>query len=167
MVDTNMKLSEIAEYVVEKYPDCYMATNGVVCKGNREDWCEEYLIDELMNFFSYEVMDLCGCGRPEDTHEVIRQILTIRYERFVNDTSYDQVEKMYGDNLHLDMKDPIHQGIVQFILYILDFYDILSHGCSIGGCWLTDLGKMYLTVLNAWYARENTDNNGGEHNETV
>lgn len=46
-----MKLSEIAEFVVEKYPDSCIATNNVVNKGCREDWYEEYLVDELMDFF--------------------------------------------------------------------------------------------------------------------
>ena len=31
-----MRLSEIAEFVVEKYPDCCMAVNNVVSKGCRE-----------------------------------------------------------------------------------------------------------------------------------
>ena len=32
-----MKLSEIAEFVVKKYPDSCMAANNVVNKGCRED----------------------------------------------------------------------------------------------------------------------------------
>ena len=42
-----MRLSEIAEFVVDKYPNCCMASNNVISKGCREDWYEEYLIDEL------------------------------------------------------------------------------------------------------------------------
>ena len=40
-----MRLSEIAEFVVEKYPDCCMAVNNVVNKGCREEWYEEYDTD--------------------------------------------------------------------------------------------------------------------------
>ena len=86
-----MRLSEIAEFVVEKYPDCCMAVNNVVSKGCREEWYEEYLIDELIDFFSFEIMNMCGCGCPEDTHEMIRRVLNIREDRFEKDIKYDEV----------------------------------------------------------------------------
>ena len=31
---------------------------------------------------------------------------------------------------------------------------IVEHGGGISSCWLTKLGRMYLTVLNAWHDRE-------------
>lgn len=157
-----MRLSEIAEFVVEKYPDCCMASNNVVKKGCREDWYEEYLIDELMDFFSYEIMDMCGCGCPEDTHDVIRRILNIRKDRFEKDIKYDEVQERYKEELHLDTQDSLHYGALQFILYMLDSNGILEHGSSIGGCWLTELGKMYLDVLNAWHEREEREENNAD-----
>lgn len=149
-----MKLSEIAEFVVEKYPDCCMASNNVVSKGCREDWYEEYLIDELMSFFSYEIMDMCGCGCPEDTYELIRRVLNVRYDWYIDKIEYEEIKKRYKEDLHLDTEDTLHYGALQFVLYILDSSGILEHGSSIGGCWLTDLGKMYLTVLNAWHEQK-------------
>lgn len=149
-----MKLSEIAEFVVEKYPDCCMASNNVVSKGCREDWYEEYLIDELMSFFSYEIMDMCGCGCPEDTYELIRRVLNVRYDWYIDKIEYEEIKKRYKEDLHLDTEDTLHYGALQFVLYILDSSGILNHGSSIGGCWLTDLGKMYLTVLNAWHEQK-------------
>ena len=155
-----MRLSEIAEFVVEKYPDCCMAVNNDVNKGCREDWYEEYLIDPLMDFFSFELLDMCGCGYPEDTHELIRKILTIRSEWQDKKISYEEIKNRYKNDVDLDDSNNNHYGALQFILYILDAYGIVEHGSSIGGCWLTDLGKMYLTVLNAWHEREenNKDN---------
>ena len=88
-----MRLSEIAEYIVEKYPDCCMAVNNDVNKGCREDWYEEYLIDPLMDFFSFELLDMCGCGCPEDTHELIRKFLTIRSEWQDKKISYEETMK--------------------------------------------------------------------------
>lgn len=150
-----MRLSEIAEYVIEKYPDCCMACNNDVTKGCREDWYEESLIDHLMDFFSYEILHLCGCGCPEDTYEIIRKILTIRFEWQSRKISYEEVIKRYKNDLGLDTKkNSNHYGALQFVMYILDHNGILEHGSSIGGCWLTSLGEMYLTVLNAWYDRE-------------
>ena len=37
---------------------------------------------------------------------------------------------------------------------MLDSKGIVEHGSSIGGCWLSKLGEMYLTVLNAWREQE-------------
>lgn len=147
-----MKLSEIAEFVVEEYPNSCMAINNVVNKGCREDWYEEYLVDELMDFFSYEIIDMCGCGCPDDTNEVIRRILNIRYDWHEHKIeSYEDLQERYKNDLQLDTKNNLHYGSLQFILYMLDTRGILEHGSSIGGCWLTYLGEMYLTVLNAWY----------------
>ena len=155
-----MRLSEIAEFVVEKYRDCCMAVNNVVSKGCREEWYEEYLIDPLMDFFLFELLDMCGCGCPENTHAWIRKILTIRSEWQDKKISYEEIKNRYKNDLDLDDSNNNHYGALQFILYILDAYGIVEHGSSIGGCWLTDLGKMYLTVLNAWHDREenNKDN---------
>lgn len=149
-----MKLSEIAEYIIEKYPNCCMSYNNDVVKGCREKWYEESLVDPLMDFFSYELLHLCGCGTPEDTYELIRKFLTIRFERQSRKISYEEVIRRYKDDLKLDTNNSSHYGILQFVMYILDHNDILDHGSSIGGCWLTNLGEMYLIVLNAWHDRE-------------
>lgn len=86
-----MKLSEIAEHIIEKYPNCCMSNNNNVVKGCREKWYEESLIDPLMDFFSYELLHLCGCGTPEDTYELIRKFLTIRFEWQSRKISYEEV----------------------------------------------------------------------------
>ena len=51
-----MKLSEIAEYIVENYPDCCMACNNEVNKGCREEWYEESLIaPRIINIVVFRV----------------------------------------------------------------------------------------------------------------
>ena len=157
-----MRLSEIAEFVVEKYPDCCMAVNNVVSKGCREEWYEEYLIDELIDFFSFEIMNMCGCGCPEDTHDMIRIVLNIREDRFEKDIKYEEVQKRYKEELHLDTEDSLHYGVLQFVLYMLDAKGIVEHGGGISSCWLTKLGRMYLTVLNAWHDREEKEKKENE-----
>lgn len=153
-----MRLSEIAEYVVEKYPDCCMACNNIIKIGCREEWYEEYLIDELIDFFSYEIVNMCGCGIPEDTYETIRRLLNIRLEWQENKLKYKDVQQRYKEELKLDTSDDIYYGVLQFMLYMLDSCEIVEHGSSIGGCWLTELGKMYLTVLNAWHKQRKKEN---------
>ena len=150
-----MKLSEIAEYVVNNNPGCCMAYNHEVNKGCREDWYEEYLIDPLVSFYIHEKMNLCGCGIPEDTYEVIRQYLHVRKNRFEENLSYEDVKEKYKIDLHIDCDDFIQYGILQFLAYVLDSYGFTTHGGGIGGCWLTEDGERFLTVLDAWRNREN------------
>lgn len=149
-----MKLSEIAEYVVEKYPDCCMSANNNIKRGCREEWYEEYLIDLLMDFFAYEIVGMCGCGCPEDTQEVIRRILNILNDRDNEKIKYEAVRERYKTDLELNTSNNLDYGLLQFVLYILDDKEILEHGGSIGGCWVANLGKMYLTVLNAWHDQQ-------------
>ena len=147
-----MLLSEIAEFVVKEYPKSFIAVNNVVKPGLREDWYEDYLIDELMDHFSYEIMDMCGCGSPDYTYEMIRRVLHIRKEWFeTDDMPYDVKVKRYEENLHINYENTMNYGMLQFVLYMLDSKGIVEHGSSIGGCFLTELGKMYLTVLDAWH----------------
>ena len=152
-----MRLSEVAEYISTKYPDCCMVINHDIRVGCREEWYEEYLINHLMYFFSFELMNMCGCGCPDCTNELIRKILTIRFEWQEDKLEYEEVIKRYMSDLSLDQDNDNHYGVLQFILYMLDACGIVEHGSSIGGCWLTELGKMYLTVLNAWNDREDSE----------
>ena len=141
-------IKEIAEYIIEKYPESCLAQN-VTKYGHGyllED--DEMLTEELASFFANDIFGLCGCGNPEDTWEVIRRVLRIRSE--ARERDYYEIKQMYKDELHLDNDDDIDHGVLQFILYILDNNGLVEHGGSIGGCWLSELGKMYLTVLDAW-----------------
>lgn len=103
-----MKLSEIAEYVANNYPDFCTSQSCKVIKGCREEWYEENLIEPLLNFYIHEKMDLCECGRPEDTYEV------------------SVAEKMY--DLCYDMMDIEEQE--EYEKYRCDKADILGWLCE-------------------------------------
>ena len=45
---------------------------------------------------------------------------------------------------------------------MLDVKGIVEHGGGISSCWLTKLGRMYLTVLNAWHDREEKEKKENE-----
>ncbi len=153
-----MLLSEISEYIIEKYPQSILSESKDINIGCREDWYEEYLIDILMDYFTYEVIDICGCGNPEDTNEAIRLLLNIRYEWQEDKLEYDDVISRYLTDLHINNDDYIQWGILQYMMYKLNCCDILEHGSSVGGSWLTTLGKLYLIVLNKWHEREVSEN---------
>ena len=146
-----MRLSEIAEYIVENNPKCCMAYNNTVDKGCRDGWYEEYLIEPLMDYYMFEELGLCGCGVPEETYEAIRLYLQIRKDWYEDKIEYVEVNRRYLTDLHIDDADELQSGILQFMMYVLDDRGFTDHGGSIGGCWLTDAGERLLTVLNAWH----------------
>lgn len=150
MENKYMRLSEIAEFIVEHNQDCCMYYNNNVVKGCREDWYEESLIDPLMDYYMYEELNLCGCGNPEFTYSVIRKYLHIREDWYMDKLKYDDVLQRYKEDLHIDNNDSLQSGLLQFMMYILDYKGFTEHGGSIGGCWLTDKGRRLLTVLDAW-----------------
>lgn len=149
-----MKLSEIAEYIADNYPESNIAYNNDVIKGCREEWYEESCIDPLLDFYMHEELGLCGCGNPESTYETIRRYLNIRNEFVISKIDYQEVIDRYKNDLLLDYNNDIQYGLLQFMMYILDDKDFTTHGSSIGGCWLTKKGQRLLTVLEAWRARE-------------
>ena len=152
-----MKLSEIAEYIIEHNQDCCMAVNNEVIKRCREDWYEESLIEPLMDYYMYEELNLCGCGIPEDTYEIIRRYLHIREDYYTDKIEYKDVLERYKTDLHIKDDDSLQAGLLQFMMYVLDHKGFTEHGSSIGGCWLTNKGRMLLTVLDAWYDSENNE----------
>lgn len=144
-----MKLSEIAERLVKLYPDSSLAKNECVITGCRDQWYEEDLIEHLLNFFNYEILKLCGCGIPENTDEAIYQLLKIRKDWLDHTITYEEKKERYKSDMGLDVNKDMHYGLVQFVLYVLNEVDLLEHGSSVGGSWLTDLGEMYFCVLEA------------------
>ena len=121
----------------------------------------EYVVYSLVEFFSSYILEFCGCGNPEFTYEIIRRYLNIRNDFHTDKIKYEDIKRKYKEELQLDPNDNTQYGILQFIMYTLDCRNITEHGSSVGGCWLTDLGKKYLAVLNAW--RELEDKKDNEH----
>ena len=129
-----MKLSEIAKHIVTYHPDSELRYYV-----NDKDVDEELLIEPLLDFYIHEQMGLCNCGNPEDTYEVIRKYLHIREEwRKESLSTYDNLVESYEVNLHINYKNSINYGLLQFMMYVLDSNGFTEHGGSIGGCWLTE-----------------------------
>ena len=157
-----MKISEIAEYVVKNYPNSCMAVNNVVKLGCKDKDYEEYILDELMSFFNFEVLSNCGCGCPELTNEAMRKILIVQEYLHNEDIQKDKkFDDFYKEYLEYEKSiignvedDDFKYGLIQFMMYQLDACGILEHGSSIGGAWLTELGKMFLDILNTWHLKE-------------
>lgn len=112
---------------------------------------EELLIEPLMDYYMYSILDLCGCGSPEYTYEIIRRYLHIRKDEYDRNLSYDKTCDRYMVDLHINCSYESQYGMLRFLMYILDSRGFTEHSSSIGGCWLTERGEMLLMVLDAWH----------------
>ena len=112
---------------------------------------EEFWIDEIR---------FCDCGSPGNTLKLIKQILNLIYKR------YDKEE--YVDYNYDNFKEDIHNlfqckssemsmEIYYIIAYLLDSVDVLEHGSSIGGSWLSSSGKYLRECLNIFNDEEIED----------
>ena len=132
----NMTLNEIAKKILNI--DLNNIADPEYLKELVENYPEEeeLLIEPLMDYFMYEKLDLCGCGSPEVSYEVIRRYLHIRKDAHDGNLPYDEIRDRY---------------MLQFLMYSLDSCGFTEHGISIGRCWLTESGEMLMIVLDAWH----------------
>lgn len=75
----------------------------------------------------------CGCGCPEEAWRVVRDVLALcpLYE------NRDALEQMLPND-----------GVQMIVLGLLDRLELIEHGGSIGGSWLTPKGEAALSALN-------------------
>lgn len=76
----------------------------------------------------------CGCGQPWEALALIHRVLKLAPLY----ASQDELERL--------LPGP---GVQMIVLYALTEADLLEHGGSIGGSWLTDTGKLALATLDA------------------
>ena len=128
-----------------------------------EQWELEEKRREFISDFYYEKLNFCGCGSPWDTLYVIKNLLNIlkvRSDRWdledYNARSHEYYE-LHQKELKecFNLKDnvfhgqfSINDGVIQVFLNVLDNCDVLEHGGSIGGSWLTSYGEELLEHLN-------------------
>ena len=89
--------------------------------------------DETCWVYGIIFIDLksCGCGFYDDRLEVLKETLNALL--------------FYGrENTPDYLKTPLGE----WFLCLLTDSDLIDHGTSIGGSWITDKGKRVLTVLN-------------------
>lgn len=77
----------------------------------------------------------CGCGRPEESYELIRDVL--RTMPLHSDGGYDECLALFGGNL----------GAMQIVLHRMTDADLITHGGGIGGSWLEPEGERMLAIV--------------------
>lgn len=141
-----MTLQKIQDFILEKYPDSIFFMRY---KGN----CfQNSLVEEIIYFFYYEILNWCGCANPEDAIEAVYKQLKL-YEFQRNYSSYSELEeyclKEFGDKQYSD------SNLALILGYVLDEKELTEHGSCVYASWLTDLGKMFLFALEIEYGNKN------------
>lgn len=147
-----MNTYTILSEMIKGYPNSCIAYNHIDVS-NYWGYPEEYWVEELYSLFTHEIMNLCGCGSPELTDDIIRKLLKVRFDYKHNNMAYEERCGREKEIFNIEDEDILY-GTVQFFLYVLDDKGMLEHGSSIGGSWITDLGEKYLYILDKHYELE-------------
>jgi hypothetical protein len=85
----------------------------------------------------------CGCNQPGAAYELVRGILDLT--PFYEDGNWRKVQALIGTD-----------GAFQIVLGVLTDADLLEHGGSMGGSWITPKGE-YVRELMRRYPWDSTD----------
>jgi len=88
-------------------------------------------------WFYFSQFGLCGCGDPERVHEFLLNCMAARSDEYPNIIDVQKVQKLAAEN---------NEIIAEFIMHYLDSCDLIEHGSSVYGSWLTDRGKQALEI---------------------
>lgn len=115
--------------------------------------------------FYFNELKFCGCGCPENTLLFIKNLLNIIYEKTKRCDNKDYYDRhyYYYDLYQKELREVFEfenkqennnyfsnnqDGIIQFVLYYLDEVEVIEHGTSINGAWVTKKGEQILKILN-------------------
>lgn len=99
----------------------------------------------------YGDLSLCGCGTPEDAYELVRDILTL----IADD------ERGWPPLVRTLLGGP---GVYHVVMSALDEAELVGHGMSIDGAWLTDKGRWYVAALRTIESWDAFEDVGYPHN---
>jgi hypothetical protein len=92
------------------------------------------------NQMYYGQLGLCGCGDPEAVHAMLI-ICAEQFDRGENNLSHfngvDGIKKIVIENIDV---------VSEFIAHFLDQKDIIEHGGSVYGSWLTGRGRQFIQL---------------------
>lgn len=107
------------------------------------EYLDEVITEKVIDYFD-EHIGICGCGCPDETYKLIYNVLMTCSINSDDFNSFDEYCQYKQNEIN---KITQNYGLYQFVLYILDDKGILNHGTSIGGSWLTNIGKIYYDIL--------------------
>lgn len=95
--------------------------------------------NNLGNVLQSGVLGFCNCGCPGANVEFVGQVLSVLASDDPWDVQNAKLREMAGSEV-------VHD----FVLYVLDDKNLLEHGGSIGGSWLTNKGRAFLAAVEEW-----------------
>lgn len=90
-----------------------------------------------VNGLFYIQLGLCGCGDPEESFDLVRNLLALA-PYYQGPEVREEVASLCGN-----------EAAKHIVLSTLDRADLIEHGGGIDGSWLTDKGEWYLKALNS------------------
>lgn len=91
----------------------------------------------------YALLHLCGCGNPEEAYNFCRAAL-MAFDR--RDGSKRWVDAEAAIEELVKAKPDIAAHVLS---HMLNHYDLLEHGGSVGGSWLTENGERIVDMGDA------------------
>lgn len=89
----------------------------------------------------------CGCGDPTAALKYLHTGLEACRLYWAKEVSFEDRYKMF----HSD-------GEMYFFLYWADAKELMEHGGSVGGSWLTEKGKVLLSDIDNYFKEIDNDN---------
>lgn len=142
------ELKKIREWINEKYP-------GGCCENTLD---ESRLLEDVSDFFQYELLSFCGCGCPEASIRAVRDYLAAVNHHTKNNTDegWEEARQMLKDKFGVEYvtDDPL----LQYMAYHLDDRGLTDHGSSINGAWIEERGEKCLYVFDLLLKEEYGEN---------
>jgi hypothetical protein len=99
---------------------------------------------------------MCGCGSPESAVRFVYDVLSAIRTRWDDSKPLSlfrpqdrpALDRVWAEQAAAMKALLPTDGIEYFVLYILNDWDLLEHGVSVGGSWLTEKGKAMLAALD-------------------
>jgi hypothetical protein len=89
--------------------------------------------DTEQDVYHFAVLGLCGCGRPDEAYNFVRDVLAKLDRR--GDGPWINAEDAIALDIDANPKMAAHA-----ILHLLANLNVMEHGGSVGGSWLNDMG---------------------------
>lgn len=155
--DIEKRTKEIANYIIEKYPQSCISQNSKNDTNN--GWVtvsingvslrqSSNLREQCEDFFYFEKLNWCGCGNPEIVKYEILKYLRIKdwwYDIDYSSETYKLLSRKFREAFGVN--DVYGSPLLLALAYTLDAAGFTEHGSSIGGAWITDEGRMFMFLL--------------------
>ncbi len=108
----------------------------------------EYALRTVYEFWDDDLC-FCLCGAPGETLKIFKELLNLIFRRYDHDDEFNYDDFKAGIcNLFQCKTNEMSMEIYYMMAYLLNTIDVLEHGSSIGGSWLTSNGKILRACLN-------------------